>query len=37
MIKELLTSAPVHVIPEGAKPLVVYTNAYGMGLDMVLM
>ena len=36
-LKELLTSAPVLVLPDGAKPFTVYTDACGTGFGAILM
>ena len=36
-MKELLTNAPILMVPEGNHDLVVYTDACGSGLGAVLM
>ena len=36
-LKELLTNAPILVVPEGNHDLVVYTDACGSGLGAILM
>ena len=36
-LKELLTHAPILIVPEGNQDLVIYTDACGSGLRAVLM